>query len=144
MPPRPRLVFLLNSAQRAVQQWIAQQADDAAEGERLGAAQAGVLFALARQDGPLMGELARSLDATPSALSGLIDRMARAGLLERRPCEADGRALRVWLREPGRAQLPALQAHTDRLNRQLTEGFSPEELATVARWLSHVRSRLQP
>src|SRR5690606_31913280 len=44
---QPRLIFLLNSSQRRVQQWIASQGQ---EGLQLSAPQAGVLFMLERQD----------------------------------------------------------------------------------------------
>ena len=68
----PRLVYLLGSAQRRLQQWIAAQQERAAlSGTRPPTpAQAGVLFVLARSDGVAMGQLAEALDLAPSAASG--------------------------------------------------------------------------
>lgn len=139
---KPRLIFLLNTAQRHLQQWMATRQVDLAE--RTGApvptpAQAGALFTLARADGLSMGELAQALDLEPPAVSGLVQRIEAMGWAERRPCPDDRRTQRVWLRPAGQALLPALRDGTARANAALSAGFTDDELATVARWLEHVR-----
>ena len=141
MADRPRLIFLLNSAQRRLQQWMtAQQAwSTDAGGHAPSPAQSGVLFALAKTDGATMGQLAEALDLAPSAVSGLIQRMEALHWVQRRPCPDDARTQRVWLRDAGRTQLPALKQALKRINARLYEGFSDEELHTVARWLRHVQ-----
>ncbi len=133
---QPRFIYLLNSSQRRVQQWIAGQGR---EGLQLSAPQAGVLFVLERQDGRLMGELAQQLDLVPSAVSGLVERMQKLGLLERKACAVDGRAQRVWLTDQGRAQLPLLHEVTAQAQEKFSKGFSREELEVVERWLKQVR-----
>lgn len=143
MADRPRLIFLLNSAQRRLQQWMTSQqawATDAS-GSSSGptSAQSGVLFVLAKTDGTTMGQLAELLDLAPSAVSGLIQRMEALHWVQRRPCPDDARTQRVWLRDAGRTQLPALKQALKRINARLYEGFSDEELHTVARWLRHVQ-----
>ena len=141
MAARHRLIFLLNSAQRHLQQWMAQQteAQPAPGGATPSPAQSGVLFALAQGDGATMGQLARELDLAPSAVSGLVQRMEALGWVHRRPCPEDGRTQRVWLRPEGQAVLPFIRQATQRINAQLTAGFTEAELATVARWLTHVQ-----
>jgi len=141
MSRRPRFIFLLNSAQRRLQQWInSQQADTCATGGTTPtAAQGGVLFVLAREDGATMGQLAEALDLAPSAVSGLVQRMEALAWVHRQPCPQDGRTQRVWLSPAGQAQLAPLQATLARINRQLTAGFTDTELQTVARWLTHVQ-----
>ena len=130
MADRPRLIFLLNSAQRRLQQWMtSQQAwPTGAGGQAPSSAQSGVLFALAKADGTTMGQLAEALDLAPSAVSGLIQRMEALHWVQRRPCPSDART-----------QLPALKQALKRVNARLHEGFSDEELHTVARWLRHVQ-----
>ncbi|HET6789732.1 MAG TPA: helix-turn-helix domain-containing protein, partial [Aquabacterium sp.] len=85
--PRPRLIFLLNSAQRRLQQWIATQQWQAASAGVTPPtpAQGGALFALARQDGLTMGQLATELDLAPSAVSGLVQRLEALGWVHRQP-----------------------------------------------------------
>jgi DNA-binding MarR family transcriptional regulator len=138
---RPHFIALLNSAQRRLQHWIAQQQAEAAADGAVppSPAQAGVLFALAQTDGLTMGELATVLDLAPSAMSGLVQRLEALGWVARHADEHDGRTLRVWLQAEGRAQLPALQKALKRINARLTEGFTEAELAVVARWLAHVQ-----
>lgn len=143
MADRPRLIFLLHSAQRRLQQWMTAQqawaADAGGSGSAPTSAQSGVLFVLAKTDGATMGQLAESLDLAPSAVSGLIQRMEALHWVQRRPCPNDARTQRVWLLDAGRTQLPALKQALKRINARLSEGFSDEELHTVARWLRHVQ-----
>ena len=141
MSSRPRLIFLLNSAQRHLQQWMAAQQEvvTPAAVPAASPAQSGVLFILDKGDGATMGELAKALDLAPSAVSGLIQRMEALQWVCRRPCTLDARTQRVWLQDAGRAQLPALKSALARINHQLTAGFTDDELHTVARWLQHVQ-----
>ena len=138
---RPRLIFLLNSAQRRLQQWVAaQQVAAAADGSAAPSpVQAGLLFHLDQHDGATMGELAQALDLAPSAVSGLVQRSEALGWVQRRACPEDGRTQRTWLLPAGRDCLPALRLAVRRINQQITAGFKDEELQTVARWLRHVQ-----
>jgi DNA-binding MarR family transcriptional regulator len=52
-----------------------------------------------------MAELARSVLLSKSGLTRLVDRMENAGLVERRPCDADGRGLLAALTPDGRDTL---------------------------------------
>ncbi len=134
--PDRRLIFLLNAGHRRVQRWI--EAKMAAKGG-LTAAQSGVLFFLGERDGALIGEAADALDLAPSAMTGLIDRMTRAELVERHADPKDGRAMRLRLTDKGRAAHEAAKAGLDGLNAHLTEGFTPEEIGVVARWLGSLQ-----
>lgn len=136
--PDRRLVFLLTVAQRRLQRWMEQQM--AAE-KGLTSAQSGVLFYLGRNDGALIGDVAAALDLVPSAMSGLADRMERAGLVERRPDSADGRAWRVYLTETGLAMRKRAVTRTQALNARLMEGFSDKEIEVVARWLTSLQDK---
>lgn len=137
----PRLLFLLNTAQRRLQQLIAAEqlrlVHDGAQAPS--PAQGGLLFALEHSDGLTMGEIARALDLAPSATTGLVQRCEALGWVQRQDCPDDARTQRVWLQRPGRDQLPLLHSAVQRINRLLTAGFTSDELATVARWLQHVQ-----
>ena len=137
-PPNRRLVFLLNAGHRRVQRWI--EGKMAAEGG-LTAAQSGVLFFLCERDGALIGETADALDLAPSAMTGLIDRMARAELVERRADLKDGRAMRLHLTDKGRIARDTAKAGLRGVNAQLTEGFTDEEISVVSRWLTSLQTK---
>ena len=134
-PPNRRLMFLLSAAHRRVQRWIE------AEMGGLTSAQSGVLFYLGREDGAAIGEVAEALDTAPSAMSGLIDRMERAGLVERRADPADRRGQRIHITGKGREARDAAKAGLEQINRQISEGFSEAEIDTVARWLASLQQR---
>lgn len=137
-PPERRLFFLLSAGARRVQRWI--DAELAGRGG-LTQVQSGLLFFLGKDGGALIGEAAEALDVAPSAMTGLVDRMERSGLIERRPDPDDGRAQRLFLTDQGReARAFALDGLKD-LNATLTEGFSEAEVATIARWLAGLQSR---
>lgn len=84
------------------------------------------------------GELSRQLHAHPTVTSRTITRLARAGLVERRPDAQDSRRLRIELTDHGRSVVdriaaavrPSLQSRLDRLE--------PGESAAVVRALERL------
>lgn len=137
-PPSRRLFFLLSAGARRVQRWV--------DGELAGMggltqAQSGLLFFLGKDGGALIGEAAEALDVAPSAMTGLVDRMARTGLVERRPDAADGRSHRLYLTEAGRAARTTALAGLKDLNATLTEGFTEAEVDAIDRWLQSLQTR---
>ena len=81
------------------------------------------------------GELARRLDVTTAAATGLVDRLVRHGHVERRPHGQDRRRTTVEVTPSGREEvlahlLPMFLA-LDRLDRS----FTPEEREVVERYL---------
>ena len=69
-------------------------------------------------------------------MTGLVDRTTRAGLVERRPDPRDGRAMLLHLTDKGVAARDAAKGSLETINQHLTEGFTPDELNVVSRWLS--------
>ncbi|KWF37947.1 MarR family winged helix-turn-helix transcriptional regulator [Burkholderia pseudomultivorans] len=138
MSEHRRLFFLLNVGQRRVQRWVDRKADADTQAS---AAQAGVLFYLAKQDGALTGEVGAALQLAPSAMTGLADRMAKAGLIARHADADDGRATRLYLTDAGHAALKRARVLLRELNAKLCDGFSDAELDVVARWLHALQER---
>jgi DNA-binding MarR family transcriptional regulator len=132
-----RLVFLLSVAQRRLQRWMAART----QASGVTAAQSGLLFILGQRDGVLMGEAGAALDLGPPGISGLVDRMTAADLIERRADPDDGRAWRLWLTPAGRAAMAQSKAGLAEVNARLTEGFTEAEIDVVARWLTTMQSR---
>ncbi|WP_144722620.1 MarR family winged helix-turn-helix transcriptional regulator [Cellulosimicrobium sp. TH-20] len=141
----PRLVFLTTAAERQMRRWIARRGSARTTGDGgpgLGSAAAGVLLHLAAHPGATIGEVTAALQASPAGTSGLLARMERADLVRRRPDPDDRRTVRLDLTPTGTAALDDVRAALAELNDRLTEGFTPDELATVARWLEHVTRTL--
>ncbi|MGJ9419951.1 MarR family winged helix-turn-helix transcriptional regulator [Massilia sp. CMS3.1] len=136
----PRFVFLVNRAQRAMMRWIECRP---AAWEGASAAQAGLLFLLAARDAASVGEIASALEVAPAAVTNLSKRMEAASLVERVADERDARMTRLRLTEQGLAASVQAKSALAQLNQQLCQGFSPDELHTVARWLDHAASALK-
>jgi len=66
-----------------------------------------VLAALSDGDGIMLGELAEIALQRQPTMTKTIDRMARAGLVERRPSPDDGRSVRVFITDEGRRRVRA-------------------------------------
>ncbi|HZR50816.1 MAG TPA: MarR family transcriptional regulator [Streptosporangiaceae bacterium] len=98
-----------------------------------------VLHTLSRRSPLRLGELTATEQVTQSAVTQLVTRLERDGLVERRPDPSDGRGVRVHITEAGRAVTAARRA--DRVARltaildQLTAG----ERAAIAAALPAIR-----
>ncbi|RJL19291.1 MarR family winged helix-turn-helix transcriptional regulator [Paracoccus siganidrum] len=138
-PAPPRLIYLLTTAQRRLEAAIEREGKGGLTLSRIG-----LLLALPPEGGVPMSALARALDLRAPALSGLVDRMAKSGLVRRLPDPADGRASLVALTGEGRVLRSEAVARTKQVNAALCEGFSADEIAVVERWLEAVRQRQAP
>jgi DNA-binding MarR family transcriptional regulator len=131
---KPRFVLLVNRAQRAMMRWIETRP---AAWEGASAAQAGLLFLLAARDAASIGEIAGELEVAPAAVTNLSKRMEAAGLVERVADPHDARMTRLRLTGHGMAASMQAKKVLAALNAKLSQGFSTDELQTVARWLEH-------
>jgi DNA-binding MarR family transcriptional regulator len=84
-------------------------------------------------------ELARLLEVSTAAATGIVDRLERRGHVERRPHPTDRRRLEVHVTDGGRAELlrqlgPGLRSLAD-----LEADLAAPELAVIVRYLTGVR-----
>lgn len=139
-PRSPRLFFLLDRAAHAVRQRLERRARD-----ELGVSmvQLGALFYLVTSEGGgcLSRQLADALGIQPAAVSGLVDRMAAAGLVQRRTCADDGRAQRLHATATGKRIAGQARPAVAQMQAALTEGFTDAEIAVVARFLAAAAER---
>ena len=135
-----RLFFLLDRAAHAVRQRLERRARD-----ELGVSmvQLGALFHLVTRDGGgcLSKELADALGIQPAAVSGLVDRMAAAGLVQRRTCPDDGRAQRLHATAAGKRIAGEARPAVLQMQVALVAGFTEAEIAIVARFLAAAAER---
>ena len=94
-----------------------------------------VLATLSDGDGLTIGELAREVLAQQPTLTKLVDRMERAGLVERRGDETDGRRTLVYETAGGRARVAPLLVQAKAHERAALGAFAPQEAEALKRAL---------
>lgn len=102
-----------------------------------------LLANVTRADGQTLASLSRSMLVTAGNLTGLVDRAARDGLVERRADPGDRRSWRIHITPKGqRAFRDAERRHAARVAK-LFATLSPAELATLMRLLDKLRAGLR-
>jgi len=91
----------------------------------------GSLMSLWREDGLKMIDLGRRAGLEPSTMTGLLDRMERDGLVERRADPADRRVLKIFLTEAGNQARDAVIGIVDRTLAGVFSGVNAGEIEAL-------------
>lgn len=105
--------------------------------------QPSVLQALWEQEGLMHTELARCLQVQPATITKMLQRMEKAGFIERRPDPDDQRVSRVYLTDAGRAVRADVQQVWRQLEEEAFAGFTLEERVLLRRFFLQVRENLK-
>ena len=100
------------------------------------------LSILERREGLSSAQLARRHFVTPQAMHQLVASMEHAGLIERRPDEANRRILRAWLTEHGAEVLRACHDVVDGLEARMLSAISYAEAVVFERALEQCLAAL--
>lgn len=103
--------------------------------------QIAAIFYLLENDGCQLVDLSRELLQNKSAITTLVERMIKNGLLTKRPCSRDGRAFRLYLTDKGRSTGVAALPHVADYNRRLSDGLTPPELVVLNRFFDEVMDK---
>lgn len=90
---------------------------------------------------PILEIASRTITVVPG-ITGLIDRLERAGFVHRVRCDKDRRVIYVALAEPGTQILAALDEPLDALHHKLLGHLAQAELKDLIRLLEKVRQPL--
>ena len=103
------------------------------ETEQVGitARQATLLWLIKRRPGLSLAELAAEEDISPPALSGHVDRLEAAGLVERTRSETDRRRVGLRLTAAGEQLLRRVRARRTTWLAARTRALEPEELGAI-------------
>jgi DNA-binding MarR family transcriptional regulator len=124
-----------------LRQWVTMRVQQASADRDLSLRQYAALHGI-REGASSPGELARLWQVTPAALTGIVDRLERRGLVRRTPDPSDRRRLCLALTEEGlRTSRQVESALTTDLATQLATA-SPAELAELGRALDLLQQTL--
>jgi DNA-binding MarR family transcriptional regulator len=101
-----------------------------------------VLQCLWGEDGLTPGEVARRLGLATATVTRATARMQAAGLLRREPHESDGRLVRLFLSERGRALERAIAEEMDQLSERALSSLDQPERAALVHSLNRIRRSL--
>jgi len=102
-----------------------------------------VLKALAEDPGESPTRLAQRVLLRMPTLTKLIDRMAAKALVYRRPDPTDGRRVRLFLADPGRALLARLDRRAAAHERRIEQELGTERVAALRARLEDLRLALE-
>ncbi|HRW49951.1 MAG: MarR family transcriptional regulator, partial [Caldilineaceae bacterium] len=102
-----------------------------------------VLMRLHEADGQTQGDLAARLRVAPATMTKMIQRMERAGFVQRRPDAADQRISRVYLTDAGRAVRAEMMGALGTLEAETFAGLDNEERAQLRGFLERLRANLR-
>ncbi|MGI4875967.1 MAG: MarR family winged helix-turn-helix transcriptional regulator [Janthinobacterium lividum] len=101
-----------------------------------------VLLTLSRNEGINQTGLAEWLEVETITLCRMVDRLAEAGLVERRPDPADRRAWRLYLTETARPLLEQLLRVADDVVGEALAGIEPATVDIMTTALMTIRGNL--
>jgi DNA-binding MarR family transcriptional regulator len=138
-PEREAAVTDLGRAfRRAFRSLRSLRGRDTHRGDEIGHAQFELLVEL-YTDGPMhAGELAEAVEASAPTVSGMLDGLSEAELVERTRSESDRRIVVVKLTRRGRRKVEARKALWQRRWQEALEGLDDEELRVAAKVLDRI------
>ncbi len=124
------LCFKLGSASRKMQKYYNSKLAE----HGITIAQSFIVLSLLEKDGQNVKELAECLSIDSSAITGLVDRLEKEGLVERRVDPNDRRAFRIVLTTGGRELAEGLLPVAVEFNDNLKKNLTKQELAALLKF----------
>jgi DNA-binding MarR family transcriptional regulator len=112
------------------------------EGIGLYRGQPPLLGALWEHEGFTQTELAERLRIRPATLTRMLQRMERAGFIQRKTDHLDQRITRVYLTEAGRTVQAQVEGVWKKMEEETFGQFSPDECAMLRDFLLRMRENL--
>ncbi len=98
------------------------------------------LAILRRNPGMRQAQLADKMEVEPITLARLLDRMTKAGWVERRQDPEDRRANQVYLTEKVKGIVQEMRAISLTLRRDALSGFTEQEHAALVKYLARIKA----
>lgn len=134
-----RITFLMHDVARRSRYWF----DARARSKGITRAQWRVLISLARVDGPTQTELADLLDVERITLCRMVDRLAEAGLVERRADPSDRRVWRLHLTDKATPLVDELSHIANEMEENMLSPLSAAQRAQLTELLTIVRDHIR-
>lgn len=97
-----------------------------------------VIVAIMEEEGLLPSELAEKTSQERATITGLLDRLAKDGWIERRPDEIDRRSLRIYLTPSANQHRKAILDLFEKTNQKFLTCFTHEEWSQMQDFLNRL------
>jgi len=135
-----RLIYLISTAQHRLRMRIKDEL--LAAGVKITLVQAGILFLLLQKNGQAMSNLSRLLSLDNSTVTGLVDRLEKAGYLRRGAKSDDRRVSLIHITPQGKKEAEKAGKVIKKANEYMKTGFSEEELEAFKKVLNELIEKL--
>ncbi|MCB2088433.1 MAG: MarR family transcriptional regulator [Sphingomonadaceae bacterium] len=132
--------YLLADAARLLRRRFDQQV----QGHGVTGPQARLLLILNANSAQTQAYYADQMEVEPITLCRMVDRLAEAGLVERRPSPTDRRARQLFLTNEGQSRIEQLRVDVDVMINDMMQGLSQQEHETMLSLLQTIRANLAP
>jgi DNA-binding MarR family transcriptional regulator len=103
--------------------------------------QAMVLVFLQEEDRIMAVELGKKVELDSATLTGILDRLETAKLIERKGNPADRRSIKIHLTEQGKAVATKTRALLEEANREFLSSLTPAENERLRHLLTRIREQ---
>ena len=101
-----------------------------------------IMLALDHEDGQTPGQLAGRLGVRPPTITKTINRLQVQGFLDKRASASDARQAHIFLTEPGRETIRAIEKSLRKTEKQALRGLDKKEQKALSKLLAHVEANL--
>ncbi len=101
-----------------------------------------IMLALSQQDGQTPGQLAALLGVRPPTITKTINRLQAQGFLDKKASNHDARQAHIFLTDPGRETIKAIEKSVRKTEKQALKGLDKKEQKTLAKLLQRVEANL--
>ncbi len=131
-----RLLFMMSRASHVLKLYLKNEF--AGAGVRISPAQMGILFLLKQRNRRMMTEFSAALSVDNSAITGLVDRLEKLGLVKREDSPGDRRKCVIEITPAGLEEVDRARKVANRVNSNIKDGFSEQEIRAFKKILEGI------
>jgi len=141
MQRQERLIQLISKFNQAMKSHIV--AEFSQKGINVTPTQTAILYLLEQEDGRKMSDFAFSLEIKNSVVTGVIDRMEKAGLIIRKMDPSDRRVTSIHITPKGREISSTAKSVVRKMNDKIEYGLSKQEIEICKKVLTHLYEKIK-
>lgn len=141
MQKQDRLIQIISKINQAMKSYIVGAFSQ--EGINATPTQTAILYLLEQKDGQKISDFASSLEVKNPVMTGVIDRMEKAGLIVRKLDPSDRRIISVFITPKGREESSKATSIINKMNKKIESGVAYQEIEICKKVLNHIYKEIK-